>query len=324
MEPDPNPPRPVRMRTFAIERGHPLLRVWVSLRDAIEVALADSPVEWCGIEAYRRRPTIEPTDEDDATVMITGQRRAESDWLAAERTVLEICAAHGLAALRVELVDGAIDHYVAGGADVGSAIPLMGSSLSVRGLVWASGTFGGFVNLCAEGQPTVRCGITCHHVVQPTKSPGIGDGDLTAPSPLYDPSLEQVGVDHPAVASENQDLRIQQPSADELQKIRAAYITEMKSLDENITKCEGDLEMGLGSEIGLATVRRRRALYEELLAELDRNDPDFGHVFATSGYGVAEIGCALDWALVRVPNHRTGSNMVSAVDSCFCDGLRTR
>lgn len=89
--------QPGPMLTFAVERNHPLVRIWTPLRDDIERALAQSPVQWCAIEAFGRRRTIERADEDDhTTVIVTGRKQDEQDWMALEQMVRGKCAAHGL------------------------------------------------------------------------------------------------------------------------------------------------------------------------------------------------------------------------------------
>ena len=73
MSTDPFPLGP--MRTFAIERDHPLVQCWAPLHDAIRAALEQqSPLHhWRAIEVYRRRHTIQPSPEgtDDTTVLVT-------------------------------------------------------------------------------------------------------------------------------------------------------------------------------------------------------------------------------------------------------------
>lgn len=47
--------------------------------------------------------------------------------------------------------------------------PEVGGSIGVSGNDWSAGTFGGYIELFKEGSPVVHCGLTCHHVLRPSK-----------------------------------------------------------------------------------------------------------------------------------------------------------
>ena len=45
--------------------------------------------------------------------------------------------------------------------------PRIGSSISISDNSWATGTFGGYVELFTEQSSVKVCGLTCHHVLRP-------------------------------------------------------------------------------------------------------------------------------------------------------------
>jgi len=101
------------MRTFAIERNHPLMQCWAPLHNAIRAALEQqSPLHhWCAIEVYRRRHTIQPSPEgtDDITVlMMINQGPDEGHQAALLESIKAICNEHGQSTLQIEVLEGSI------------------------------------------------------------------------------------------------------------------------------------------------------------------------------------------------------------------------
>lgn len=101
------------MRTFAIERDHPLMQCWAPLHDAIQAALEQqSPLHhWRAIEVFRRRRTIQPSPEgtDDTTVLVTiSQGSDEGHRAALLASIKVICNEHGQSTLQVEVLEGSM------------------------------------------------------------------------------------------------------------------------------------------------------------------------------------------------------------------------
>lgn len=306
----PEPP----MRSFAIEPDHPLVPKWLPIRNNIEAALDRSPIRWYALEVFRRRRYVERSNHDDTTVVITANRQGDTGghWDALETTVREICRAHGQDKLNVELVDGTICHFAAGIYLEYDLTPAIGSSLGVAGVGWSSGTLGGYVNLSHPDKETIHCGLTCHHVLRPTKSLKSSQSpSMTAVS--YDPTLDQEGVYHPAVKKPDGKYLIEQPSLSDHTEAQKALKVQLADVERRIQRYEEKLEMGMNSanvRQGLKSTQESRADYERLLSKRHSFNRDFGHVWTTSGYQVADRGCALDWGLVRVNKERTGLNQV--------------
>lgn len=94
--------------TFAIEAENPLIPLWPLLRVDVLAVLKERSYRWCALDVLRRRRTVEPTDEDDTTIMVTGQWVDKKQQQEAESLIREKCIAHGLPNLRVEIVEGKI------------------------------------------------------------------------------------------------------------------------------------------------------------------------------------------------------------------------
>ncbi len=99
------------MRTFAVERGHPVIAVWPALRDAIVSTLEERKFHLSTIQVFRRRRTLIPTDEDDTTVMLLGQWPDENVRQAIELIVREKCVALGQPNLRIEINEGEVGYF---------------------------------------------------------------------------------------------------------------------------------------------------------------------------------------------------------------------
>lgn len=51
--------------------------------------------------------------------------------------------------------------------------PEMDSGISVSNNAWATGTFGGYVELSDGRSAPKLCGLTCHHVLRPPPQPSV-------------------------------------------------------------------------------------------------------------------------------------------------------
>lgn len=105
-EPADSPPAP--LLTFAIKADHPLLPLWPGLeRDLIDLLVA-SPVSWSALEVFHRRRTVQPSNEDDTTVIVTATKQDEQAWSDLHREIREYLNNQGQSALRLEMIDGTI------------------------------------------------------------------------------------------------------------------------------------------------------------------------------------------------------------------------
>ena len=70
---DSSPPPSPLLLTFPIEPEHPLIPLWQPIRKEVLETLEASPLPWSALEVLRRRRTMEPTDEDDTTMLVTAR-----------------------------------------------------------------------------------------------------------------------------------------------------------------------------------------------------------------------------------------------------------
>lgn len=175
------------------------------------MALERSPVKWCALEVFRRRPTNQRASaKDDTTVIVRGWKTDQRSWEALLSTVRGICRDHGKPTLHVGLIDGYVARFAPSSYVSYEAIPEIGSSLSVAGLDWASGTLRGYVDLCQAGKNPVHCALTYHHVLRPTRPQNHNPANAAAVA--YDPALHVKEVYHPAIKAPDSALRVEQPS----------------------------------------------------------------------------------------------------------------
>lgn len=300
------PLRPIR--SYPIEPDHPLVRQWHPLRDDIEAALNRSHVRWCALEVYHRRGTREPDNEqDDTTIVVTARGADERDWALLRRNILGLCAQHRQAQLQVELINGSVEYFRPDIHLAYNRISSMGSSLGLQGRNEESGTLGGYIRLQAHDKEPLYCALTCHHVVCPSERRK-DDGDKE--EKIYLP---------PGITTPDETFRVEQPSQKDHEAAQKALVDQISEFDDRITKYESDRMIGIWSETrqrGWESAREDRATHERLQSEATNFDRAFGHIWATSGYRVADRGCILDWGLVRVKEERRGWNKVSVIQSC--------
>lgn len=108
--------------TFTIDTDHPLVPLWPrSEHDPVDL-LDASPVSWSALEVFRRRRTLQPSDVDDTTVIVTAIKRDEQAWSDLQTDIEEYLMNQAQPALQVEMIDGAISRY-ASGETPGTSIP---------------------------------------------------------------------------------------------------------------------------------------------------------------------------------------------------------
>ncbi|KAK6343776.1 hypothetical protein TWF696_007438 [Orbilia brochopaga] len=202
------------------------------------------------------------------------------------------------------------------GAGDYSRIATCGASIGVGGLSWSAGTVGGFLEDEAEIDGGIY-GLTCHHVLLPTK----------ASDPRDDPKRQgrETGIDYPAFL-DKEDLAHPAvvPSSDKLTAITVvqpacgahldtveAWEGQKTSLEEHLIKVRKKYEMShtIASE---KTVNHLEIQILDVSRELEKISDfarHFGTVVATSGYEVdSDSRHSLDWGLFRLSDDRYGMN----------------
>jgi len=256
--------------TFAIKTDHPLVPLWPRFKHDLIDLLDASPVFWSALEVFCRRRTLQPSDVDDTTVVVTAVKQDEQAWSDLQLDIEEYLMNQGQPALQVEIIDGAISRY-ASGETPGSEYtmePSGGASVGVTGVDWKSGIFGGYLRLTQKGHALLDCTITCHHVLRPTRE----EDHTTAPSeppPQYDPVLDRRGHFHKAVlmgSEENATLLVDQPSLGDHIRYLKRSETAIDTYQEQIKKTEKERDAGFDS----SNLRRRLSRMQELVASMIR------------------------------------------------------
>lgn len=307
---------PPPLMSFPIEVDHPLVPLWPHFEHDLINILGASPVSWSALEVFRRRRSLEPSNVDDTTVIITANKDDEQAWSDLQTEIEGYLKNQGQATLQVEMIDGVVTRC--GSGDMPDCEytmePTGGAGVGVAGVDWTSGTFGGYVLLTRKGHASLKCVLTCHHVLRPTRK----DSKLSSePPPTYDPVLDMKGHHHKGVVVDGQDnvtMLVDQPNFGDhtanLERSRQAR----DSYQEQIKEIEKKRDAGFDStKLRLGETRLKQAV--ESTRETDqiarRFDRVFGHTFATSGYIHAHTGCVLDWGLILVRTSRLGRNIVS-------------
>ncbi|KAA6412264.1 MAG: hypothetical protein FRX48_04416 [Lasallia pustulata] len=178
--------------------------------------------------------------------------------------------------------------------------PEMDSGISVSNNAWATGTFGGYVELSDGRSAPKLCGLTCHHVLRPPPQPSVMTHEVFSP---YDSatSSENITISHPSMGDHQESMRGDQRSA---QKERY----RLQELHERIDMLGNEAHPKLFQQVD--RLKERITYHEERLqaAEVNR---EIGKVMFSSGYKVSgDYGCVLDWGLIELYPTRTGCNLL--------------
>lgn len=88
--------------------------------------------------------------------------------------IKDICRRYSQSHLKTELIDGVVSRQKVLSAPYPQK-PNVGSSIGVTGVDWASSSLGGYLELVQEDGQVLKCALSCHHVLRPTKQPQSSD-----------------------------------------------------------------------------------------------------------------------------------------------------
>ncbi|KAK6342353.1 hypothetical protein TWF718_007753 [Orbilia javanica] len=193
---------------------------------------------------------------------------------------------------------------------------ICGASIGVRGVSWSSGTVGGYFQ-----SPTGEVyGITCHHVLLPTKErPGSENSESKSPAEKGHPGyLDEVGIHHSAFDPKNGEIEVvQPPCGDHIDTVRA-FSTEIRKAEEKLEGLKNKYE-GLGVPIPdrlVGSWNHRIADSSRSLAVFKSYNRSFGTLVASSGYKVdPESRNSLDWAVFKILDERSVVNTIPEADN---------
>ena len=271
------PRAPPPIRSFAIESNHPLIAHWPALRADLLATLDQSGIAWTALNVLRRRRTLEPSDADDTTIVVTTHILDAQQGQMAQERLKGICAQHHQPQLHVELLPGVVRRLglVEPVDEPYQRPPVMGSSLGPRGVDWASGTMGPVLMLSCAQEPPLACILTCHHVLRPSdvgancassdaSSGAIGDaGSKNA----CHPACNKRACYHGSICVPQPDQVVDQPSQKRHDAVLTYYDREIQSRKMAIIESEQDMALGRGGrnmERGLKRQKQGLATYQEL------------------------------------------------------------
>ena len=244
---------------------------------------------WTALNVLRRRRTLEPSDADDTTVVVTTHIFDAQQGQMVQERLKGICAQHHQPQLHVELLPGAVTRLglVEPVYERYERPPVMGSSLGPRGVDWASGTMGPVLMLSRDQKPPLACILTCHHVLRPSDvsakwasidaSGGIigGAGSENA----CHPACNKRACYHGSICVPQPDQVVDQPSQKRHDAVLAYYDREIQSRKMAIIESEQDMALGRGGrnmERGLERQKQGLATYQELASHREKFERRLG------------------------------------------------
>ncbi|KAK6342377.1 hypothetical protein TWF718_007777 [Orbilia javanica] len=192
------------------------------------------------------------------------------------------------------------------------SIRLPGQSIGVEGIPWGTGTVGGFIQFDHPSMKNQSFGLSCHHVLQPTRP-------ATAPKALIDQRLRHLNkkeVLHSAVRwksrlrSKGRARVVSPASCDHRNFIHKAKLAHKKLKDE-ISAAKNQYWREYNQEPDDAEVRKLERASAENIKELEERDCSFGKVLVTSGYKIhPETGGSIDWGLIKMRKNILTANVL--------------
>ncbi|KAK6513915.1 hypothetical protein TWF506_008345 [Arthrobotrys conoides] len=197
-----------------------------------------------------------------------------------------------------------------------SGIQPCGASIGVKGVSWSAGTVGGYF----ESEAGDIYGITCHHVLLPTRKRSISENsesEIEAEMVQYPKYLDTIGLHHSAFDPKDGDIEVAQPPCgdhtDTINRYRAQIISTESRLEALKAKYEA---------LGVPVPDKQEESWTELAAEYANRlatiisyDRNFGTLAASSGYRIdPELKHSIDWALFKISDGKLVLNMIRAVE----------
>ncbi|KAK6518740.1 hypothetical protein TWF506_005879 [Arthrobotrys conoides] len=195
-----------------------------------------------------------------------------------------------------------------------SAFRFPGQSIGVDGLHWGMGTVGGYIRFTDPDLEDSIFGMTCHHVLQPTRHMDIIDSGCQG---IWSQHLNKIGILHEEVKwnMKGTDKIVTPAALDHSNSIQEARKRAAKLYVEASSITKKPLEKS-NQAAGEATIEKRIQAAEERLKFFQLYDCEFGKISITSGYQVdPRAGNSIDWGLVKLSETSEAANICIYPDS---------
>ncbi|KAK6502622.1 hypothetical protein TWF506_003202 [Arthrobotrys conoides] len=219
---------------------------------------------------------------------------------------------------QIKYSQAVVNKEAGGEADKYGSEQSCGARIGIKDLSWTAGTVGGYF----EAESGDLYGLTCHHVLLPTKNRrALDDDDESRPRlPLkkgYPEYLDSIGIHHAAFRPENGTIEVvQPPSQDHAETLRGLQVF-IKRSEEGLEDIRTKYRMADTLLPSSKTTMWERRIEEangqlEVISSYNRA---FGVVVASSGYKVdPKTQHSIDWALFKIPSDRPVWNMLRLVE----------
>ncbi|EPS43330.1 hypothetical protein H072_2684 [Dactylellina haptotyla CBS 200.50] len=189
-----------------------------------------------------------------------------------------------------------------------------GQSVGVQGIGWSSGTMGGFL-VGKKPELQGHCfGMSCHHVLLPTKKSATAEEEEGILVPVH---LKPLNMVHKALGwNFSSEVIVESPSLGDHRDTISNLKTSRRDAEQELEKLEEKFKV---TKERISTTRR--SFWQGLIADAQQQlkklevfDRKAGVVIATSGYKVdPQTRMTLDWGLVKMANNKTWKNIVTPV-----------
>ena len=171
---------PALKLAFPINSDDSIIPVWKSGLEQVIMTLVRTIKTWKAVDVLRRGYFTSSLD-NPIEIVVTFEDMKLEDLPRLEQDLKRACIEVGRGDVQVDLREGKLQRF--NEASTSESIqerglslrapydprPAISTSISIR--QGPSGTMGGFLELCEEGQPPRLVGLSCHHVVFPTETP---------------------------------------------------------------------------------------------------------------------------------------------------------
>ncbi|KAK6515900.1 hypothetical protein TWF281_004492 [Arthrobotrys megalospora] len=183
-----------------------------------------------------------------------------------------------------------------------------GQSIGVAGVPWSAGTVGGYIRFDDPELQDYCFGMSCHHVLQPTRPAG-----LTEEAQLQKRSrhLNTVGLPHDTVKwnLKGGDRIVTPALFDHVEQISHLLVklAELRRIMAGIRRKYAKQRKRAPEDFQMRKAERED---REQIRQMQKRDCTLGKVAMTSGYRMDPVtGVSIDWGLIRLQKDAAAENI---------------